>query len=186
MENLTPTTTFMRLKISGMMEDDRASELRELEEYFNLLEEDRRRLQNLLQDQSEVHAMALKALERERIQEREEWEKVMQEREEALYSTFLSVAISRERLMKDLMSRQVSIVLHSRKTDERYDLPNLVSIFMSVFFILQSIVNLRETAGNPPTVTLDKQSRRWWCFRKRQTTPDVALKVKQLSFEHQF
>lgn len=119
MENLTPPTTILRLKISGVMEEDRASELRELEGYFNVLEEDRRRLQNQLQEQKEVHVLALKALERERIQEREEWEKVMQEREEALCSAFLSLAISRERLMKDLMGRQVIILLHVRKTDER-------------------------------------------------------------------
>lgn len=120
MENLTPTTNIMWLKISGMME------------YFNRLEEDRGRLQHLLQEQKKVHVMALKALERERIQEREEWEKVMQKREEALCSTFLSVAISRERLMKGLMARQVSIVLFF--VLESCDLSNLVTIFMSIFF----------------------------------------------------
>ncbi|XP_048126305.1 uncharacterized protein LOC125311939 isoform X2 [Alosa alosa] len=83
----------------------RVSELRELEEYFFVLEKNRRNLQYLLQEQKEDHEMALKTQERKRIQERMEWERQMRKREETLQSAFMSVAISRQKMMKDLMAR---------------------------------------------------------------------------------
>lgn len=82
---------------------DRASELRELEDYFNVLEEDRRNLQHLLQEQKEDQEMELRALERRQIQERMEWETLMREREEALRLTFMSVLINREKLLRNLI-----------------------------------------------------------------------------------
>ncbi|XP_062396223.1 M protein, serotype 2.1-like [Sardina pilchardus] len=87
-----------------------ASDLKELEQYFTALEESRRNLQELLQDQEEQHAMELRALEREREQERAEWERERVEREEALLTTILSVAVSRQKLIKELRSQPATLV----------------------------------------------------------------------------
>ncbi|XP_062396222.1 uncharacterized protein KIAA2012-like [Sardina pilchardus] len=87
-----------------------ASDLKELEQYFTALEESRRNLQELLQNQEEQHAMELRALERERVQERAEWERERVEREEALLSTVLSVAVSRQKFMKELRSQTATLV----------------------------------------------------------------------------
>ena len=51
-----------------MDNEDRASELKD---YFTALEENRRNMQNLLQEQKEEYEMELRALERESVQERE-------------------------------------------------------------------------------------------------------------------
>ena len=49
-----------------MEKQDRVAELKELLDYFTALEENRRNLQNLLQEQKEEYEMELRALERER------------------------------------------------------------------------------------------------------------------------
>ena len=82
--------------------EDRVAELKELEDIFTALEEDRRNLQNLLQEQKEDYEMELRALERERVQERVAWEREMREREEALLCTFISVVVCKDKVMKDL------------------------------------------------------------------------------------
>lgn len=88
----------------------RTSELKKLEDYFNVLEGDRRNLQHLLQEQKEDHEMALRALERQRIQERLEWETLMREREEALRAKFISVLINRERLLRKFRNQTDNLV----------------------------------------------------------------------------
>ena len=70
-----------------METENRPAELKELEDYFTALEEDRRNLQNLLEEQKEMYETERRTMERERVHERVEWEREMQEREEALLST---------------------------------------------------------------------------------------------------
>ncbi|KAL2082625.1 hypothetical protein ACEWY4_022443 [Coilia grayii] len=89
---------------------DRSTDVKELEEYFTALEQDRRNLQQLLLDQKEEHEMEMRALEREREQERLEWEREWREKEEALLSSLRSMIISREKLMKDLRSQPHTLV----------------------------------------------------------------------------
>ena len=62
---------------------------------FTALEEDRRNLQNLLQEQKEDYEMELRALER--VQERVERERQRWDREEALLSAFMPVLVSGEK-----------------------------------------------------------------------------------------
>ena len=67
-----------------MEKQDRVAELKELEDIFTALEEDRRILQNLLQEKNEENEMKLRAMEREMVHERVELESEMRDREEAL------------------------------------------------------------------------------------------------------
>ncbi|XP_062376414.1 calmodulin-regulated spectrin-associated protein 1-B-like [Sardina pilchardus] len=144
MEN---TTSVKDVKTCGKVEKaDRASELRELEEHFYALEADRRNLQYLLQEQKEDHAMALRALEREAIQERLEWERQMRKREEALHSAFMSVVISRQKMLKDLKST-TSLMDRTSGTGHIVTSPT----------VPQGGKNQNGTA-----VGLDRQRRKWW------------------------
>ncbi|XP_041942621.1 uncharacterized protein LOC121705614 [Alosa sapidissima] len=86
-----------------------ASDLKELNEYFTALEKSRRNLQQLLQEEREEQVMELRALERERVQERAEWERERVEREEALLSALISMAISRQKLMKEIRSQPATL-----------------------------------------------------------------------------
>ena len=67
-----------------MEKEARVAELKELEDIFTALEEDRRNLQNLLQEKNEENAMKLRAMERESVHLRVELESEMRDREEAL------------------------------------------------------------------------------------------------------
>ncbi|KAL2098185.1 hypothetical protein ACEWY4_007392 [Coilia grayii] len=87
------------------LQEDRSTDVKELEEYFTALEQDRRHLQQLLLDQKEEHQMEMRALEREWEQERLEWERQWREKEEVLMASLRSKLISREKLMKDLRSQ---------------------------------------------------------------------------------
>ncbi|KAG5265766.1 hypothetical protein AALO_G00246150 [Alosa alosa] len=171
-------------EISIKMErEDRVSDLRELERYFIALEKDRNNLQNLLQEQREEHTMTLAALEREMIQERMVWDRQMREREEALLSAFMSVAISKEKLMKDLMGRMRAI----KHLEETSGIGPMVSQEKKLRKLQcfrkhqaisdvspQDTIHLGGTAGNGPAKSLDRQPRKWWCFGQHQTTPDFA------------
>ncbi|XP_041921194.1 uncharacterized protein LOC121685020 [Alosa sapidissima] len=126
----------------------RVSELRELEEYFFVLEKNRRNLQYLLQEQKEDHEMALKTQERKRIQERMEWERQMREREETLQSAFMSVAISRQKMMKDLMARMSTTSL--KYMDETSGSGHIITSPV----VPQGAIHLGGTAR--------KQPRKWW------------------------
>ena len=63
-----------------MEKQDRVAELKELEDIFTALEEDRRILQNLLQEKNEENEMKLRAMEREMVHERVELESEMRDR----------------------------------------------------------------------------------------------------------
>ncbi|KAL2078300.1 hypothetical protein ACEWY4_025985 [Coilia grayii] len=93
-----------RMKLEQL---DRSVDIKELDAYFMTLEEERRGLQELLEEQKQEHELDLKAIERERLQERLEWELMMQEREEALRSALMSVAITKHKMKKDLLARLV-------------------------------------------------------------------------------
>ena len=67
-----------------MEKEARVAELKELEDIFTALEEDRRILQNLLQEKNEENEMKLRAMERESVHLRVELESEMRDREEAL------------------------------------------------------------------------------------------------------
>ena len=93
-------------------QEKRASDLREIEGFLEVLEQRCINLNSLLQDQKELHRMDMRALERVRVQERAEWERQMTEKEEDFLSSLLYSAISREMVMKDPRNqekRQVSL-----------------------------------------------------------------------------
>lgn len=79
------------------------SDLREMEEYICVLEQRCENLDCSLKDQKVLHEMDMRALERERVQERAEWER---QSVEDLLASLMTVAISREKLMSDLRKRQ--------------------------------------------------------------------------------
>lgn len=80
------------------------SDLREMEQYLRVLEQRCENLDCRLKDQKVLHEMDMRALERERVQERAEWER---QSLEDLLTSVMTVAISREKLMSDLRKRQV-------------------------------------------------------------------------------
>lgn len=93
-------TSSKNVERSGELEED----MRELQEIFTVLEEDRKHLQALLLQRKEEHEKQLNALEMEMNQQRLEWERVMREREEALRCALITLAIGRVKLMSDLRS----------------------------------------------------------------------------------
>ncbi|XP_048125624.1 uncharacterized protein LOC125311521 isoform X2 [Alosa alosa] len=92
--------------------------------------------------------MALKAQKREMIQERMEWERQMREREEALQSAFMSVAIRREKMMKDLMAKMSTTSL--KYMDKTSGTGHIITSHV----VPQGALNLGGTAR--------KQPRKWW------------------------
>ncbi|KAG5265756.1 hypothetical protein AALO_G00246050 [Alosa alosa] len=90
----------------SMEEEVEVSDLMEIEGYLTVLEQRCENLGWLLKDQEVLHGMDLRAVEREREQERAEWERQMRERDEDLLASLMTVAISRERVISDLRKRQ--------------------------------------------------------------------------------
>ncbi|XP_048115543.1 uncharacterized protein LOC125305004 [Alosa alosa] len=79
----------------------------EIKQRFNALKQKEMKLQCQLIERNEEFEMEKIVLERERVHERMDWDRYMQEREAALLSTVMSVMIKRKKMMEELRNQVV-------------------------------------------------------------------------------
>ena len=173
-----------------MEKQDRVAELKELEDIFTALEEDRRNLQNLLQEKNEENEMKLRAMERESVHLRVELESEMRDREEALerkremrdreealerkWAEERAIVRRKEALEREMRDREEALerkwvqerVAWEREMREREEA--LLCTFMSV-------VVCKDKVMKDLRIQMDRPVRQAFCVSGHQILP-VALR----------
>lgn len=162
--DLTDRELIKKYHLKEVNQEQLAFYLKDIEQRFIALEQREIKLQSQLKERHEEFEMEKIVFERERVHEKMEWDRCMQEREAVLISTVMSVMIKRERVMEELRKQiktEVRCVTLCKQLPVHCCHIHNVHTCISLS-IMHSCLNHQSYSNTNYSGT----RRKWWSFRK--------------------